>query len=137
MHAEEGKAVIRRVYEAINDGRLDDIDPLIASDFPGVAGRTGPAAFRQNVEALRTGFPDVRFSIEDLVAERDRIVVRWIWHGTHTGPFRGLGPSGRHVSNSGIAIYQIRDGRVANVWLETDRLGVLEQVGAAPKPAAS
>lgn len=74
----------------------------------------------------------LRFTLHDLVAERDLVALRWTWEATHTGTFRIWRPSGKRVTNSGIVIYQLEQGKVVRVWLETDRLGVLQQIGVIP-----
>jgi predicted ester cyclase len=123
------KNVIKELYEVwINTGHLDGLDEVVSTDYVAPDGQRGAAAFRANIEQLRRGFPDIRFTVEDLVAEGDKVTVRWTWRGTHTGPFRAFQPTGHSITNSGIAIYQFVDGRIANVWLETDRLGVVEQL---------
>jgi steroid delta-isomerase-like uncharacterized protein len=85
----------------------------------------------------RTGFPDIQFSIEQLIAEADRVAIRWTWQATHTGAFRGIPPTGKHVTNSGIAIYQLADHKIVRNWVETDRLGALQQLGTIPRPPAA
>lgn len=101
----------------------------------GPTGERGPDGFVANIRDLRAGFPDIHFTIDDLVAEADRVVVRWSWRATHDGPFRGLAPTHKPVTNSGIAIYQLASGQILHNWLETDRLGALQQLGALPPPA--
>src|SRR6187200_3449772 len=77
------KQAVRRIYdEAVNAGRTAVLADLIAPEFTGPDGARGPAAFGANVDALRAGFPDIRFTIEDVVAEGDRVAVRWTWKGT-------------------------------------------------------
>src|SRR4029450_10683167 len=84
---------VRRIYdEAVNAGRTGILADLIAPEFTGPDGSRGPDAFAANVAALRAGFPDIRFTIEHVVAEGDRVAVRWTWAGTHTGRFRGVAP---------------------------------------------
>ncbi|HEY0789054.1 MAG TPA: ester cyclase [Thermoanaerobaculia bacterium] len=132
------KDIVRHIYEdAINTGRLERFDELVAATYEAPDGAKGAAAFRANVAELRAGFPDIRFTIEDLIAEGDRVAVRWSWVATHRGTFRGIPPTGKRVTNSGIAIYQLREGKIVRSWLETDRLGALQQMGAAPAPAAA
>lgn len=131
--AVNNKELVRGLYEDfINRGRLDVLDQLVADDYEGPDGARGPSAFRANIASVRAGFPDIQFRVEDLIAEGDRVVVRWSWVGTHAGPFRGIPPTNKRVTNSGIAIYQFRDGEIIRNWLETDRLGALQQIGAAP-----
>jgi steroid delta-isomerase-like uncharacterized protein len=84
---------------------------------------------------LRTAFPDIRYTVEDLIAEGDRVAIRWRWSGTHRAPFRGIPVSQKQVSDSGIAIYRFQDGRIVQTWLETNRLGFLQQIGVVPPDA--
>lgn len=133
---ETNKRTIRRLYEdAINRGQLQLADELVASDYQGLHGETGPDGYRATVTSLRTGFPDIHFTIEDLIGDGDRVAVRWRWTGTQRGPFMGYPPSNKPVNNTGIAIYQLHDGKVARAWLETDRLGALQQLGIVPPDA--
>jgi predicted ester cyclase len=84
------------------------------------------------ISPLRQGFPDLRFIIQDMVAEGSRVVVRWTSQGTHRGMFAGTAPTGRQVSNEGIGIYRVEDGKIVESWSQVDRLGVLQQIGAVP-----
>jgi steroid delta-isomerase-like uncharacterized protein len=126
------KAIVNCLYtEFLNEGNLDIADQLVSPNFTGPAGM-GPEGFRALVLPLRQGFPDLHFTIQDMVVEGSRAAVRWIWQGTHRGPFAGIAPTGRPVSNEGIAIYRIEDGKIAEAWSQVDRLGVLQQIGALP-----
>jgi steroid delta-isomerase-like uncharacterized protein len=113
-------------------GRSELLLELVTADYVGQRGEKGPAGFGRNVEELRVGFPDIRFMVEDLVAEGDRVAVRWTWSGTQTGQFREIPPTNKRVSNNGMAFYKMRDGKVFRTWVETDRLGVLQQLGVVP-----
>jgi steroid delta-isomerase-like uncharacterized protein len=114
---------------------------LIAEDYVGMreggTPPTGRAGFIGVMQALREGFPDIHYTLADLIAEGDRVAVRWQWRGTHRGTFRGPGgtypPTEKQLSNDGMAVFQIKDGKVARSWLLTDRLGFLQEVGALPK----
>jgi steroid delta-isomerase-like uncharacterized protein len=133
MTTTSGEQTVRRIYdECLNGGRQDVLPELVADDYVGPQGDRGPVGFGQTIAALRAGFPDIRFTVEDMVASGDRVAVRWSWRGTHTGPFRGLTPSGKAVTDTGMAFYRLKDGKVVRAWVETDRLGVLQQVGAIP-----
>ena len=123
------KQLVRNLYESINSGRIDDIKALLNKDLEG-----GSEQFVANITSLREGFPDIRFTIEDLIAEGDRVAVRWEWTATHTGTFRGIAPTNKRVENSGIAIYQFRDGRIIRSWVQTNRLGAMQQMGVLPAP---
>jgi predicted ester cyclase len=137
---EKNKQVVQRIYEvAINERRPELTAELVSPGYVGPQGERGPDGFNANVQSLLAGFPDIRFRIEDLLAEGDRVMVRWAWTGTHSGTFRGIAPTGRRVSTTGIVLYQLRDGKVVRNWLESDRLGVLQQLGIVPQtlgPAA-
>ncbi|MET0555179.1 MAG: ester cyclase [Vicinamibacteria bacterium] len=131
---ETNKQAVRRVYdEAVNAGRMEALSELIAPEFAGPDGTRGPAAFAANVTALRAGFPDIRVTIEHVVAEGDRVAVRWTWTGTHSGTFRGFAASGKAVHDTGLVLYTFARGRVVEAIIETDRLGVLQQIGVVPK----
>jgi predicted ester cyclase len=125
---------VTRIYtDCINQGRLELLPDLVSPDYVGPNGERGPDGFRQIIEGLRAGFPDIRFAIEDARADGDRVIIRWRWQGTHLGNFRGIAPSKKQVSSTGIVIYQLTADRIVKSWLETDRLGVLQQVGAIPE----
>jgi steroid delta-isomerase-like uncharacterized protein len=111
--SEDNKRIVRRLYEdCINPGRLELLAQFVSEEYTGPRGDKGPAAFARNIESLRRGFPDIRFSVEDLVAEGDRVAVRWRWRGTHSGDFNGIPASGKPVANDGTVLYQFNDGKV-------------------------
>ena len=122
--------LIRRLYdECITSGRLELLPELIADDYVGPRGERGPDGFAGPLRGLRAGFPDIHFTIEDLIAQGDRVSVRWSWRATHTGTFNGLAPTGKALTNTGMAVYRLAHGKVAQSWVETDRLGALQQLG--------
>lgn len=138
MSPNENKATVRKLYEEIlNTGRWELLDPIIAEDFVGIYGAKGPAAFAETVKGLRQGFPDIQWTVEDLIAEGDKVVVRWSWKGTHSNVFRGFQPTHKALTDHAIAIYQFRDAQVIQAWLETDRLGFLQQIGLIPQDLGS
>jgi steroid delta-isomerase-like uncharacterized protein len=127
------KQIIRALYQdCLNRGQLDLLDDLVTPGFLNPNGEQGASAFRRNIEELRSAFPDIQFKIEDLIAAGDRVAVRSSWLGTHKGIFRGIPASGKQVTDTGITIYRFEDGRLAQAWLQTDRLGVLQQIGIIP-----
>lgn len=132
--ADQNKAIIRNLYEEIlNQEKWELLEPVIAEDYIGVAGQKGAAAFAETVRGLRQGFPDIQWTVEDLVAEGDKVTVRWSWQGTHSNTFMGIPPTGKALNNHAIAIYQLRDNQVIHAWLESDRLGFLQQIGMIPQ----
>ncbi|HLV64908.1 MAG TPA: ester cyclase [Polyangiaceae bacterium] len=131
---ESNKRAVRRLYEeCINQARVELYPELIAKEYVGPNGESGPSGFRDTVEAMRAGVPDIRFTVDDLVAEDDKVAIRWTWTGTQTGTLRGFPASNARVTNTGIAVYRLSDGKITGSWLETDRLGVLQQIGVIPK----
>ena len=130
---EKNKETVRRLYqECLDQGALDRVAELVAAEYVGASGERGPAGMTATLAALRGAFPDIHFTLEDLIAAGDRVVVRWTWKGTHQGRFRELAASHKTLSNSGMAIYQLAGGKMIRSWLQTDRLGLLQQLGALP-----
>jgi predicted ester cyclase len=114
----DNKQIVRRVYDAIAPQHLDTLAKLI------------PAALLEPIALLVKAFPDIKYTLEEPVAEGDRVAVRFSWTGTHAAQFRHIPASGKTVTNTGLAIYTLRDGVVTAATLETDRLGFLQQLGA-------
>jgi len=83
---------------------------------------------------LHMAFPDVRLTIEDMVAEGDKVAVRWAWSGTHRGEYMGIAPTGKEVTYTGITIHRITGGKIVESWDEVDNLGLMQQLGVAPPP---
>ncbi len=142
MSLEANKAVVIQLYqEVFNKGDLDLADKLIAPNAinhdpqqpPGVP--SGPQGLKVAVTMLRNAFPDDHHTIDDLVAEGDKVVVRTTHSGTHQGSFLGLAPTGKHIINTSIHIFRIASGKIVEVWANRDDLGVLQQLGAIPAPA--
>ena len=143
MSMASNKQTVRRIFEDyVSRGRRELLVELFAEDYSG-AQSGGPAmgrdGFAASAAALREGFPDIRYSILDLIAEGDRVTVRWQWRGTHSGVFRGpagtFPPTGKSVANDGIGVFQVENGKLTRGWLITDRLGFLQEIGALPKPS--
>jgi steroid delta-isomerase-like uncharacterized protein len=90
----------------------------------------GPEDARKSIAALRAAFPDIHFDLEDVLAEGDKVVIRWTCTGTHRGEFRGIAPTGKRVSFPGMNIYRLRDGKIVERWGVEDGLSLLQQLGA-------
>ncbi len=134
MGIEENKATIRRFVEEIpNIGNLAAADQLLADGFqlhfPELPPITGSEAFKEIPTAIRTAFPDLAETIEELIAEGDRVVERFTLRGTHLGEFMGIPPTGKSVSWTGMAEYLLEDGRIAECWVEANLLGLALQTG--------
>ncbi len=89
----------------------------------------GPEENRQFIKALRAAFPDLHFAVLDQIAEGDNVAVRYRFQGTHLGGFRGMPPTRKQVVYSGMLIYRIAEGKIAEQWTEFDLLGFLKQLG--------
>ncbi len=130
---EANKAAVRSLYEEIlNTRQLDKCGEIIGNEYTGVRGEKGPTGFLAAVGPVIEAFPDVLWTIEDLVAADDKVVVRWSWKGTNKNSFNGFPATGKEVTNSAIAIYQLKAGKVVQAWMQSDRLGFLEQIGVIP-----
>lgn len=128
---ENNKLLVRRLYEdCINQGKLELLTELIAPDFVDGQGKGGFIEFTNGIKAVRNGFPDVKFVVEDLIAEGDRIAVRWTFQGTHTDTFAATAPSNKRVTQTGNIIFEILNGRIVRAWVQVDRLGLLQQINA-------
>ena len=132
------ETLIRRlVEEVINRGNTDLLSELVAADHVGhdpLGDHYGPEGVRIGVAELRSAFPDLRLSIEDIIADGDRVARRYTLRGTHRGPFMGLPATDQTIVASGIAIDRVAEGRLVESWVSLDVLGLLRQLGALPVP---
>ncbi len=139
MSTEANKELVRRYQEAHNTNELDALNAIVAADLiahnlmpglpPGLEG--GKLVHQMAVGA----FPDFHATIDDLIAEGDKVAARMIFRGTHTGgEFMGIPPSGRAFAVSATAIFRIADGKIVEHWGEELAIGWLQQLGAMPAP---
>jgi steroid delta-isomerase-like uncharacterized protein len=135
------KAVSRRLIDEVyNEGKLDVVDEVVA---PGYVRHdptlpediTGQAAERELAAAYRAAFPDLTVTIEEQLAEGDRVVTRWTARGTHTGDLWGIPGTGKEVRVTGTSVDRIQGGRIAESWLNWDALGLMQQLGVVPTMA--
>ena len=141
MSSEENKKQYRRTFEEVfNQGDLSIVDDLVTPDFlnhevpPGMNNR-GPESTRQVVTMLRTAFPDLHFTIEELVAEGDTVASRVTMRGMHLGPFQGIPPTGRSFQQAHMHFVRFREGKAIEHWAVRDDLGMMRQLGVIPAPA--
>jgi len=141
MTVEQNKAIATRfIQEVFVDADERAADELTAPNFvphswPGV--EPGVEGLKQAQRRVSAGLEDARMTIEDVIAEGDKVVVRLTSHGRHAGEFMGMPPSGKAYDISEIHIFRIADGQVIEHWRDADMLGMLRQLGAFPEPAAS
>jgi steroid delta-isomerase-like uncharacterized protein len=142
MSAEQNKAVVLRYYdEVLNQGHISVLDEIAAADyvendpFPGQG--NGRDDLKARVSTLLTAFSPCTFTIEDTVAEDDRVVVRWRSSGTHSGEFLGIPPTDRGYTIAGVDIHRVADNRMAEHWHVVDQLTQLQQLGLIPSPSST
>ena len=141
MLSETNKTVSRRFFEEVfGKGKLNVLDEIIAKDhvnsgpgsLPGLP--TGPEGTKQLVTVYRNAFPDVHFTIDEQIAEGDKVVTRWTAHGTHQGELAGIPATGKSSTVTGIAVDHIVNGKIAESWGIFDQFGMMQQLGVIPTP---
>lgn len=139
--SEANKAIARReVEEAFSKGNLDVLEDIIAPDYvshdPGIPEPIrGLEGVRQLVAGYRQAFPDLQVTIEDQIAEGERVVTRWSARGTHQGDLWGIAPTGKQATVTGISIERIVGGKIVEDWTNWDTLGLMQQLGVVPAMA--
>lgn len=144
MSTEQNKTIVRRwIKDMFEKGNLALADELFTSDSishdrsgPGPNGEwpRGPEGARAVVKAYRGAFPDIKYTIEDQIAEGDLVVTRWRASGTNTGPLMGLPATGKPAAISGIETERLVNGKIAESWVNFDNISMLVQLGLAPAP---
>jgi steroid delta-isomerase-like uncharacterized protein len=142
--SEENKALTRRSWEIVATGSLDTLDDALQEvyaedivmhepdeDVRGIEGLT------QFVSMIRSALPDLRITLEDDIAEGNKVVSRWSAQGTHQGELMGVAPTGNEVAITGITIHRIEDAKIVEEWENWDALGLMQQIRAVPAPQQS
>ena len=130
MSLEENKAIVRRFIEAYNKRNLDLIDDFVAPDYVDHTNKVGREGLKQLFNMGLKAFPDWHETIEDIIAEGDKVWVRLAYTGTHKGEFLGLAPTGKKITAKDVDIYRIVNGKLAEYWSVTDNVNILKQIGA-------
>lgn len=131
----DNKELVRRSTDAIwGKGDVSMVDDYVSDDYVehNVASPEpirGPDGYRENVEMVRSAFPDLEVTTEDVIAEGDKVVTRYTLVGTHEGPLMGIEPTGRSVDVEGISIGRLEDGRLVEGWTQVDMMSLLSQLG--------
>jgi steroid delta-isomerase-like uncharacterized protein len=140
MDIQRNKALHRRWFEEVfNGGRVELLPEMFAQDhvlhYPGTLGLPpGMPGVRGLVALYRTGFPDLALTVEDQIAERDKVTTRYLATGRHTGALGPIPASGRMVRVTGVEIARVADGKIAELWEHLDIFGVLLQIGFVTSP---
>ncbi len=136
MSTDQNKRTTRRLYELLNAGQVAETADLVSADYeehdplPGQG--TGREGALDRFSMLTTALAP-HFTIEDLVAEGDRVVVRWMNAGTHVGDFAGIPATGKTFEITGVDIYRVADGQLREHWHVIDQLSMLGQLGLLPE----
>ena len=136
MSIEENKAIVRRLFEEMNRGNLDAADEIFADDFvnhsPGPGGTPDREGLKQYIARIHASFPDYHYHVEDMIAEGDKVVYRFLMSGTDTGGIMGMPPTGKQVKAESIGILRFAHGKAVERWNIPDTLGMLQQLGIMP-----
>ena len=139
MPTENNKAFTHQFLEELfNKRNLAIVDALCVTNVidhhPGHE-TSDTEALKRSAGMYLAAFPDLHFTFDDFIAEGDKVVVRWTSSGTQQGELMGIPPTGKKFSATGIDIYRFEGGKIVEHWLESDVLGLLQQLGAIPSPA--
>lgn len=129
MSLEENKAIVRKAIEAINKKDLSLLDDLVAPNYFDHIAKQGQELIKQLIVMLYKGFPDYHATIEDIVAEGDKVWARVTYTGTHTGEYLGFPPSGKKISYNSVTIKRVVDGKMVEGWTVNDMLDFFKQIG--------
>jgi steroid delta-isomerase-like uncharacterized protein len=139
MSSEESKVIVRRFWGVWEEGNIDLVDELLAPDYvnrsPATPDQpTDPEGIKAVVGMFRGAMPDLRVIIEDMIAEGDKVVVRYTIEGTHEGELFGVPPTGQRLSIKSISVERVSDGKIREHWRITDSLDMMQQLGVIPVP---
>ena len=135
MSVEENKAIVRRWIDALNQDQPEVADQLFSPDFEG--GR-GPTQAKEVHRDVRTAIPDYVVTVDDWIAEGDKVVTRWTLRGNHQQSLWGMPASGKQVTWTGITIWRIADGKIVQAWQVTDDRRLLQpDESSSPEPSST
>ena len=139
MSTEQNKAIARRFLEEVfGQGKLAVVDEIVAPDhvdhgpstLPGMP--TGPEGSKMVVTIYRNAFPDIHFTIDEQIAEGDKVVTRWTGRGTHKGELAGIPATGKSATVTGMGVDRIVNGKIVESWGIFDQFGMMQQLGVIP-----
>ena len=136
MSTEQNKLLARRCFKALADNDQTTLKELLAPDFlahmPNMPGPLNREAFRQHLGMFAVAFSDGRMTVEDQIAEGDKVVTRATWRAIHSGNFQGLPPTGRQVAIGAIIVQRLKEGKIVEYWPLFDMMGLMQQLGLVP-----
>jgi len=137
--SENNKAIVRRLIEEVwNKGNMSLVDELFAPNYEHHDSSSpdfgrGPESEKKRATLYRTAFPDLRVTIEDIIAEGETVMSRWSCRGTHKGDLSGIAPTGKQFTISGITVTRLANGKMAESYVNWDALGLMQQLGVVPE----
>lgn len=127
---ETNKEIVIRLYEeGINKRNFALLDEIISDDYTGSNGLKGVDNFKVPINGLIKAFPDLKYNIEEVIAEDNKVVVKWQLTGTHQDTFQNIEKTGKAISNNGMAIHYLKDNKLVNAYVHTDRFNFLQDLG--------
>ena len=132
MSVEENKAIVKRWNERLWKGNVDVIDELADDSYVNHTLGGDREGYKQYVISLQGAFSDASITLEDAIAEGDKVVIRWSMQSTHTGEYMGIPATGKRATITGISIYRIAGGKIVEDWSNADFLGFMQQLGVIP-----
>jgi steroid delta-isomerase-like uncharacterized protein len=140
MSSEQNKAIVRRLVEEPWKGDLRVVDELIDRNYVGYDPSIpeplrGPDGFKENVSTYRAAFSDARITVDEQIAEGDKVATRWTGRGKHDGDLMGVAPTGKQVQVSGLTFSRLANGKVIEEYTNWDTFGMMQQLGVVPELA--
>jgi predicted ester cyclase len=132
VSTEENKTVVRQYFDSWGTKKM--LAPDFMAHMPGVPEPMNREAFVQFQGLLLSAFPDLDPTLEEQIAAGDKVTNRLVFHGTHTGDFQGISPTGKQVTIAAITIERVADGKIVEHWINFDALGMMQQLGVVPPP---
>lgn len=138
----DSKQIVKQLFEEPWKGNLDVIDEYVAPGYVGYDPAEpepirGPEGAKANIQKYLDGFSNARITVDDQIADGDKVATRWTGRGTHDGEIAGIAPTGKDVTVTGLTISRLEGGLVVEEWTTWDTLGMLVQLGAVPLPATA
>ena len=137
MSTEQNKSIARNIFAALNEHDLDEVVSNYTSDSLFYGWAPMPldcAGYQETMSAILNAFPDAQFTFDDIIVEGDKMVVRHSLQGTHRAAFQGIPATGRKVVVNAMVIFRMENGLAAELWLNADFLGLMQQLGVIPVP---
>ena len=140
--SEENKAIVRRFFESLGGNDQAALNELLSADLvahmPGMPGPLSRELMLQGASVFSAAFSDQHYTVEDQIADGDKVATRTTWHAIHSaGDFQGVPPTGKQVAASAISIERIQGGKIVERWLCYDQIGMMQQLGLIPPPQAN